>query len=60
MTPPKLAALKLVPVHTDAPGSLSSHIARLERAWREAEEERERARTLRLTCSELETLEATG
>lgn len=60
MTPPKLAALRLVPVHTDAPGSLSSHIARLERIWRESQEEIERARVLRMSRSELESLEATG
>ena len=57
MTPPKLAALRLVEVHDDKPGSLSSHIRRLERLWREAEDARERERVLRVSCTELE---ATG
>jgi hypothetical protein len=60
VTPPKLAALKLVNVHDDRPGSLTSHIARLERIWRESQEQIDRARMLRLSCSEIETLEATG
>lgn len=43
MTPPALAALRLVPVvDADKPGTLSNHIRRLERAWREAQQERDR------------------
>ena len=61
MSPAEIAALRLVPVHGgDKPGTLRSHIARLERIWRESQEQIERARMLRMTCSEIETLEATG
>jgi hypothetical protein len=58
MTPPKIAALRLVPVSADQPSTLTSHIRRLERLWREAEDEREQERVLRMSCSEIETLEA--
>lgn len=44
MTPAELAALRQVPVHDDKPGTLSSHIKRLERAWRETNEKTERDR----------------
>ena len=52
MSPPEVAALRAaVVVHEDRPGSLTSLLTRLERAWREGEQERERM--LRLTRSEL-------
>lgn len=42
MSPRAIAALRLVPVHDpDKPGTLSSHLRRLERAWREGQQRRE-------------------
>lgn len=42
MTPPDLVRLNTIPVYDDRPGTLSSHIARLKRAWREQQLERDR------------------
>ena len=56
MTPAEIAATRsLVPVVGDstAPGTLSSHLRRLERIWRESANDAERARTSRLTQAEL-------
>jgi hypothetical protein len=54
-TPAKIAAVRsLVRVVDDTqPGTLTSHLKRLERQWREAANDAERERTSRLTRAEL-------
>lgn len=41
MTPAEIHSLRAVPVHDDKPGTLRSHITRLERIWREGQRERD-------------------
>jgi hypothetical protein len=59
MSPARVAALRLVPVADDQlPGTLTSHLVRLERLWRAANNDAERARVERLTIAELASAEA--
>jgi hypothetical protein len=59
MSPARIAAARAL-VHVfndDAPGTLTSHLLRLERLWRAGNSDVERARAARLTRSELSTCE---
>lgn len=58
MSPARIAALRaLVRVIDDTePGTLNSHLLRLERCWRAANNQIERARVTRLSNAELASL----
>jgi len=54
VTPPALVLLSTIPVQDDKPGTLTSHIRRLKRAWRESQRERDQriAREVRTVFQE--------